>query len=254
MTRNIAHLMRLAVVLSDLYLHADEAAGATAQAPDLSACLRIGTRMGRDVPWRAWLLARIGATARPTAADWLHAISPPIRQAWVATAVRCEAGLHHVRLPSDGCLELSDAETTALCASFATTFGTTPWQLRTGPAGGLVLLGQEAVPGVDPQEPARWLGRTLDPTVFTAATPALRRLSSEIELWLKDHPINRERRHRGAPPVTHLWFWNEPLGLSATSTERWPMDACGFGADPIVATAWRSSGRLWTDAAPRDFA
>jgi hypothetical protein len=38
---------------------------------------------------------------------------------------------------------------------------------------------------------------------------------SEMEMWLFDHPINRERLARGAPAITGLWLWGGGPSLAA---------------------------------------
>jgi hypothetical protein len=42
----------------------------------------------------------------------------------------------------------------------------------------------------------------------------LRRLSSEIEMWLFDHAVNAARRARGVPVISALWFWGGGAGNS----------------------------------------
>jgi hypothetical protein len=37
--------------------------------------------------------------------------------------------------------------------------------------------------------------------------PRLRRLTSEIDMWLFDHAVNRHRTGRGLPAITGLWLW-----------------------------------------------
>jgi hypothetical protein len=63
------------------------------------------------------------------------------------------------------------------------------------------------------------------------AAPALRRLMSEMEMWLFDHEVNLARASEAQPPITGLWLWG-----GGSSDERLPA-VQGFtaGADPFFA-------------------
>jgi hypothetical protein len=43
----------------------------------------------------------------------------------------------------------------------------------------------------------------------------LRRVSSEIEMWLFDHAVNAARRARGLPVISALWLWGGGAGDTA---------------------------------------
>ncbi len=64
-----------------------------------------------------------------------------------------------------------------------------------------------------------------------------RRLQSEIEMVLHEHPINLERQARGQQPVNALWIWGG--GLAAVSKfESLPILV---GDDPLLRAVWAES-------------
>lgn len=91
-------------------------------------------------------------------------------------------------------------------------------------------------------EPARGVGANL-----AAALPrsqALRRLGTEIEIWLHEHPLNRSRSERGELPVTGLWLWG---GGTLAAAPRAPCAQPAahdraFGRDPYLHGLWCARG------------
>lgn len=66
----------------------------------------------------------------------------------------------------------------------------------------------------------------------------LRRLMTEIQMWLHTHPLNESRLRRGEPPVNGLWLWGiggDPLqpvaSLPGLSTD-----------DPFLRRLWHAAG------------
>ncbi|HEX4377486.1 MAG TPA: hypothetical protein VHZ99_10095 [Steroidobacteraceae bacterium] len=125
---------------------------------------------------------------------------------WLATPAHLFAGLDSVHLHPDGLLRLGDDEQQWLATDFARVFSDSPWRLeaigkRELLLGGPVLAADGADPSTLPGgDPARGLPRG-------DGANLLRRLGSEVEMWLHDHPINRQRVARGEMPVTALWLW-----------------------------------------------
>jgi hypothetical protein len=95
-----------------------------------------------------------------------------------------------------------------------------------------MLTGCAAARGLP--EPSRQVGERLEPARH-GVDPALRRLASEIELWLHEHPVNRARAGRGEPAISALWLWggeraaDEPAETGASRR----IEAM-FGGDPFV--------------------
>jgi hypothetical protein len=168
-----------------------------------------------------------------------------VAPAWLATPVRLEARLDHVRMLDRGLPRLAAAERDAWRAEFARAFA--PYMLHdAGPRGFLLTgLAPAAVETVDP-------ARLLDSDIGRAqpAGPAareLRRLASEIEMWMHGSPNNLARERAGLPRLSALWIWGggAPEGamppLAATAT---PLHF--HGDDPAFA----GLARVLTGAPP----
>jgi hypothetical protein len=129
--------------------------------------------------------------------------------AWVcvATPVHLSAGMTQVTFPTDGVLQLESAEAAALAADFNTVFEGAGVQLVAGQAGALLCVFERALEVVT-HDPEAAVGQDVfgfQPSGNDA--PRLRRLASEIEMWLFDHAVNRRRAERGLLAITGLWFW-----------------------------------------------
>jgi hypothetical protein len=156
------------------------------------------------MPWHARLAREVApafAAATPGSIAAAAVDGTVDRGAWLAQPVHLRAALDHVRLPAAGLLELDDTEARALAEDFARAFASDGLALH--PVGnGLVLSG--LAPGEGPPDPSALAGSRLDAREL-AASPALRRLGGEIEMWL--HPLNESRIRAGRPAVTGLWIW-----------------------------------------------
>lgn len=133
-----------------------------------------------------------------------HSLEPG---AWFATPVTLIAGLDHVQMSRAGIVRLSANEASALASDFARTFGTADFSLR-------AIDGYEgfALRGLKGQattvDPARLAGSDIGSALPTGASAReLRRLGSEFELWLHDHPLNATRRRANAATISTLWLW-----------------------------------------------
>ena len=63
-----------------------------------------------------------------------------------------------------------------------------------------------------------------------------RRLQSEIEMALHDHPVNVERQIRGLQPVNSLWLWGGGHAPERRADPHPPL----FGDDPLLRGYWES--------------
>ncbi len=190
--------------------------------PALETVLARGALRRLTHDWRDWLAARSGAAqmtpAQAVAAAWLGAPSATdahdagaheagvARHYWLATPVHFFAGIDSVQLHPAGLLRLPEAEQQELVRQFAQVFADSPWRLMAFGQRELLLAGPPlSASGLDPAE-------------FTGADPspglprgpdaaALKRLGSEIELWLHEQPLNHERAARGELAVSALWLW-----------------------------------------------
>jgi hypothetical protein len=158
--------------------------------------------------------------------------------AWVclATPVHLVAGMSSVTLPEEGILALSLADAVALSSDFNREFQgggvamvarepqtrdprtrdpqardpqtREPQTRETQTRETLLLCVFDRVLDVATQAPEAALGRDL--FEYQASGPdasRLRRLMSEIEMWLFDHAVNRERASRSMLPITGMWLW-----------------------------------------------
>jgi hypothetical protein len=213
---------------------------------------RLVARAARAAPvadWRAEAFAAIapGAPLPSVGAALLRAAggAAPLPRSWVcvATPVHLSAGMSSVTLPRDGILCLRPGEAQALASDFNRVFGgaevrlsvSLPASAAAGAAGTraaqlLCCFPQpRAVCTHDPEAAAGHDVFAFQPT--GPAAPALRRLMSEMEMWLFEHAVNRARARDAEPPITGLWLWG-----GGSSDERVPA-VRGFtaGADPLFA-------------------
>jgi hypothetical protein len=217
--------MQLTVVVADFFPEPEALAGAAAELPRLAGLetlLRYGARKAAVADWRAWLAQDLGkpelAALPPAqvAALALTAASPAGLSAWFAAPVHLLAGIDHLRLHPGGLLRLEAAEAARYADSFAEVFAASGWLLQPL-CGGFLLRGLAALPAAAASErdPARWLGANIASAMAQRLVPALARsATAEIEMWLHEHPLNRERAGRGELAVNSLWLWGGGGGAS----------------------------------------
>jgi hypothetical protein len=204
--------------------------------------------------WRAWLADRLDAPAL--------AACPPAQlaagqsgarsgDAWFATPVTLVAAMDHVRLAPEGWVALAVGEAAELAAGFAREFANSGQALAPAGAEGFLLTGL-AARAARTHDPARLLGASIGPWMASGeGAAALRRLGAELEMWLHEHPVNRARERRNAPPVSALWLWGGGEGAQSSpgppgSRSAW---ARGYGEDSWLRGLWRAAGRELEGAA-----
>lgn len=219
-------MRRLTLILSDLYLPADaarESFPTTMQLPALEWLLRFSKPALRIQGWRSWLAAELGASALagwPEAHTLALADEVTVDGSWLATPVALEARLDHVRLRDRGLLRLPLEQKQALQQEFQEVFGG-GLRLRAGRSPAFSLDGGPQV-DIATQDPARWLdadiGRALPGA--SAAAGELRRLGTEIEMWLHSSPVNAARERAGQRRVSALWLWGGGRSLPKPAREK----------------------------------
>src|SRR3984893_16515201 len=240
------------MVFADLYLPhgANGTGGAAAGAvPGIESAGRFGERAALQHGWREWLARSLGredlAGAAPACiaaaaaegaaggppADW----SGPL---WIAPPLQLTTGAARLYLDHRGVLRLPRAELAALAAAFQDTFAVSGFTLTPLSSGGF-LLRTPGIAAVATTEPARCAGADVAEALPRGAAAApLRRLVSEIEMWLHGQALNGAGVRRGEPPVTTLWPWGaegravQPERREARATLR------AFGADPYLSGLW----------------
>jgi hypothetical protein len=257
----IAPVRELVMVIPDLYrpreLRVTSPDGnAFADLPGIESVARFGARTTLAAGWRGWLLARIEradlegvapaciAAAALDPALTASVADPPTPSVtrWIATAVHLRAGLTRVHLDARGLLHLTPAEQATLAAGFMRTFGSSNPTLAPLPSGEF-LLGTPGLPPLATEEPSRAAGSELDRLVPSgpAAAP-LRRLLTEIEMWLHGLPLNEARRARGEAPITALWPWGAAGRIVRPELQARSGLPAAFGRDAWLQGLWQLNG------------
>jgi len=246
----------LVIVIPDLYLQPEAgalpaAALGSGRFRGLESAGRFGERSLLGEGWRPWLAQLLGRLdLRQVAAAQVAAAAlgePPAPAAtatrWIATPLHLTAGLARVHLDHRGLLALSTAELAALASEFSRTFGSSGVSLTPLPSGEFLLT----TPGMAPLrtvEPARCIGADLAQALPQGGAAApLRRLVTEIEMWLHAQPLNEARQQRREPPVTTLWPWGadgRPLPAAPAAAPRPLPLACG--RDAWLTGLWHLGG------------
>lgn len=252
-------MRQLTLILSDLYFPNDEGpaeAGPPSEQSGFTALsefewlLRFATQCRAIEDWRSALAELSGAPQlasippAPFAAQFAapgHVPTDRIATCWFATPVNLEARLDHVRLGQRGILRLPAEERRAWCEEFARSFGPGLVLHEGGPRG--FFLSGLAAPGAVTVDPARVLGGDIAASLARGENSvALRRLSSEVEMWLHGAALNRERERARLPTVSSLWTWGGGQGAPAVSIARAEGIVYG-GDDPwLVALARARTG------------
>ena len=160
---------------------------------------------------------------------------------FIATPVHYVAEMSNVRLAADGILSLSRPEADALAADFNRVWHdagmrlvSTPSQI---PAAGAARMASprlfclsDRLLEVATRDPEEVLDRHIDRYLPAGAdAPPLRRLMSEVEMWLFEHAVNRTRLADAAPAVNGLWLWGGGPALASLP----PVEGWTAGEDPL---------------------
>jgi hypothetical protein len=241
----------LILILTDFVPPAEHSPGAQrARLPLLETLLSRSDPTVLEEGWRGWLAASAAPPA--LAAFSLAAIAgaqfrgsgvpqPQSTGYWLATPVHFFAGLDSVHLHPAGLLSLTDEEQRRLVSDFGRVFADSPWRLEVIGHRELLLSGPPLE--ADGADPVRSLGD--DPSAGLPrgeGAGTLRRLGSEIEMWLHEHPVNVARGSRHELPVTALWLWGgrppqlPPIARSLANPQL-------FGADIYAQSLWQLQAR-----------
>jgi hypothetical protein len=229
------------------------AAGEPREAPLLQRLLARADEAAAAVDWRADAFHTIAPqTPMPAvAAAAYRAAGGPRAQGWVtlATPVHYLAEISNVRFASDGILSLDPAEAAALASGF-----NGEWQgsgVDLWAASSRLFCGFDTPIEASTQDPELVRGRHLQD--FLPAGPdavRLRRLMSEMEMWLFDHDLNRARRQRAQLPVSALWLWGGGAPLRALPAVQGGAAGGDVFFDAFPARAGRGADVMVADSAP----
>ena len=193
------------------------------------------------------------ATAAPNRNSTTTPPATPLTRAstaWIATPVHLIAGLTSLHLDRRSILRLPTADLESFANDFNRTFAGSDLFLQPLPSGDFLLHGPATLTG-STTEPARALAADLEASLpkGTDAKP-LKRLGSELEMWLHATPLNEVRQRRGEVPVSGLWLWGGGSCAAATTSAESAAAAGGvtqppnakadlaFGTDPYLAGLW----------------
>lgn len=162
-----------------------------------------------------------------------------------------QVGRDQIVLRDPAELDLDDAQSRALFDAVRPLFESEGWAVDWGAPlrwyarhdslGGLATASLDRVIGrpIDAWLPDRLAGRTA------------RRLQSEVQMLLHDHPINVEREAQGALPVNSFWLSGTGGGVGVTAPAELPRIDERLRA-PLLAEAWAEWADAWgeIDAGP----
>jgi hypothetical protein len=184
------------------------------RAPSLERLLARADGPADAGDWRARAFQLIAPDAARVPAVAVAALAPQASRAagsWVclATPVHLLAGMTSIGMAADGILEIEPAEADGLARDFNRVFEGGGVTLERG-RDALLLCRFEQPLQVVTHAPEQAAGHDLWSYLPGGEdAPRLKRLTSEIEMWLFDHPLNRRRQELGQPVMNALWLWGE---------------------------------------------
>jgi hypothetical protein len=207
------------------------------RAPSLERLLARADGPTDAVDWRAQAFRLIAPEGARVPAVASAALAPSARRApgsWVclATPVHLLAGMTSIGMAADGLLEIEPVEADALVADFNQVFAGGGVSLERG-RDALLLCRFDAPLRVTTSAPEEAAGHDLWAYLPRGDdAPRLRSLTSEIEMWLFDHAVNRRRLEIQQPVINALWLWGE----GAADAEAPSLSGWTAGEDPLFGS------------------
>ncbi len=236
--------------MSRIYIRLNTLAGPdAARAPLLERLLARAERIDAGTDWRQRAFQGVaGETVMPgIGAAALCGELGRIEggAVFIASPVHCEAGMVSVRMSANGLIRLDGAEASQLAHAFNQDFADGAQRLIAAPSGRLFCVLASATAAAT-RDPLDVCGRDIGPLLPEGPdAPRLRRLISETEMWLFEHPFNRARIARGAVPLTGLWLWGGGAPLAALP----PLAGWTAGSDALFG-AWPAQPVFPREAGP----
>ena len=148
-----------------------------------------------------------------------------------------QASMSSVRLPIDGVLSLSAEEARTLARDHAARLGGPDRPRLIAGTRGELLLWSEQDFQVHLSDPGMLQGYDLREVRPRGAGAArLQAWSSETQMWLFDHPLNRARVTAGQPPVGMLWPWG-----AAAVRQQLPAPAFAVSGSDEIFDRWQAT-------------
>lgn len=242
----------LSLAITDLRLPAT-AGGDLPRLPALERLLRRGRREPAPPDFRHWVLARAGWRPPPRLPIASVVAGRPGHFA-LASPVHLVAGLDRVHLHPAGPLRLEPGELDEIATSFNRSLGGDGVVLEPHSAS-LALLALPRALECETHDPAPLSGR--DAGAWLPSGPDggwLRRLMTEAQMLLHEHPVNAARAARGELPANGLWLWGSGGDALPAPPSSLPPLAT---SDAFLSALWRRHGAELAPtaaAAPAEFA
>jgi hypothetical protein len=206
------------------------------RAPSLERLLARADAPADAADWRAQAFRLIAPEGACVPAVATAALAPSASRAagsWacVATPVHLLAGMTSIGMAADGILEIDSVEADALAADFNRVFTGGGVSLERG-RDTLLLCRFDEPLRVTTRAPEEAAGHDLWAYLPRGDDAArLRALTSEIEMWLFDHPVNRRREEAQRPVINALWLWGEGAADAVPPLSGWTA-----GDDPLFGS------------------
>jgi hypothetical protein len=240
------------------------------RAPSLERLLARANGPTDAADWRTEAYRLIAPEGARVPAVASAALAPNARRAagsWIcmATPVHLLAGMTSIGMAADGLLEIEPAEADALATDFNQVFAGGGVRLERGRDALLVCRFDEPL-RVTTRAPEEAAGHDLWGYLPQGdGAMRLRSLTSEIEMWLFDHTVNRRRQETQRPVINALWLWGggaddaEPPALSAWTAGNDPLFGClapasrypGAATSGVVAVSDWPGSPTWHDVEER---
>lgn len=195
------------------------------------------------------LLAAFGqpANVAPAPLRRLGLDCPPVEGRWLCLdPVHLGFAERRLTLGDPARLQLDDAEAAAFAVSLAPTFSGLG-ELSVDAPGAWHLRLCDGVPGVASPPVGELVGQRAD-AILGALDATWRKVLTEAQMQLHDHPVNRAREAAGKPVVNSLWPWG---GGAAPAAGTCPHDAM-LGDAPLAIGLARHAG-IAAETLPGDF-
>ncbi|HEY3654515.1 MAG TPA: hypothetical protein VGL34_05940 [Steroidobacteraceae bacterium] len=204
------------------------------RSPLLERLIARASTPARVADWRAEafrVIAPEEGVMPPIAATALNAGTAAGAWVCIATAVHFSAGMSNVTMPADGIVELDNAEAETLATDFNRVFAGAGMRLRVSRGAVLLCVFDQRLEVTTHDPEAAGGHDVFDFQPAGADAPRLRRLMSEMEMWLFDHEVNRARAAHARQVITGLWLW----GGGATGSTRPTVHGWTAGQDVFFA-------------------